>query len=179
MTPSSELEYREIPLKHGYIAKVDAEDYERVRQFNWHAHFDRKGDVVNNIYARRWFRHPETGKSRGEFLHRFVMQVSDRSIQIDHKEHDGLDCRKHMLRMGSQSDNQHNQRLRRDNKTGYKGVTKHRECNRWVSTIVNNGKTVYLGLHKTPEIAAKTYDVKAIELFGEFCHLNFPRSDYD
>jgi len=39
-------------------------------------------------------------------------------------------------------------------------------------------KTYHLGTDKKAEEAARAYDRKAIELFGEFAFLNFPHSDY-
>lgn len=37
-----------------------------------------------------------------------------------------------------------------------------------------NGKTIYLGSYNTSEEAARVYDTKAKELFGDFALLNFP-----
>jgi len=44
----------------------------------------------------------------------------------------------------------------------------------WEARISFNTKKIYLGSYKTKEEAARAYDKKAIELFGEFAQLNFP-----
>lgn len=63
--------------------------------------------------------------------------------------------------------------LRRDNKSGYLGVYL-RECQRWQCLITFNRKTIYLGSFATPEEAARAYDAKARELYGDKARLNFP-----
>lgn len=48
----------------------------------------------------------------------------------------------------------------------FKGVTK---CGRkYHARISRQGKSIYLGLHDTPELAGAAYAAKAQELFGEF-----------
>lgn len=37
-------------------------------------------------------------------------------------------------------------------------------------------KQIYIGRYSDPEDAARAYDAKAIELFGEFARLNFDRA---
>jgi hypothetical protein len=56
--------------------------------------------------------------------------------------------------------------------SGFRGVTKHK--NKWTASIFVNGKNNYLGLFSTPEEAARAYDRKAYELFGDAAPLNFP-----
>ena len=66
----------------------------------------------------------------------------------------------------------------KNNTLGYKGIYKNGE-NGWAASINYMGVRYRLGTHRTPEQAARAYDRKAIELFGDFARTNFPRSDYD
>lgn len=58
-------------------------------------------------------------------------------------------------------------------KSGRKGVI-HQSKNSFRARIRINGRDVFLGSYKTADEAAKAYDKKAIEIFGEFAKLNFP-----
>lgn len=54
----------------------------------------------------------------------------------------------------------------------YKGV--HQTKNKkWTASITKNYKTYRLGTFETEEQAAKAYDLKSIELNGEYANLNF------
>lgn len=66
------------------------------------------------------------------------------------------------------------------NKSSSKYVGVCVQNNRYLSQIVLNNKTFYLGMYKVESDAAKVYDIKALELFGHDCILNFPelRNDY-
>jgi hypothetical protein len=76
--------------------------------------------------------------------------------QIDHINGDRSDNRISNLRDVSHSVNQQNvHRPRRDNASGFLGVT--RQKNLWTSQVTVSGKTLHLGLFKTPEEAASAY----------------------
>jgi len=62
---------------------------------------------------------------------------------------------------------------RKINSTGYRGVAKY--YNKWRSQVWE-GKTVLIGTFGTKEQAAKAYDKKAYELYGDKAILNFPES---
>lgn len=68
------------------------------------------------------------------------------------------------------SGNQGNCRKAVDNSSGFKGVQKHGPS--WLARISHNGKRRNLGCYPTPSEAAKAYNRKAIELFGEFANIN-------
>ncbi len=52
----------------------------------------------------------------------------------------------------------------------FKGVRPN--GNRWEARIKKNGKDVYIGYFIDEVWAAKAYNKKAVELFGEFAWLN-------
>ena len=51
----------------------------------------------------------------------------------------------------------------------YKGVWKE---SKWRTGIRHNYKTIHLGSFETEAEAARAYNAKATELFGEFANLN-------
>lgn len=68
-----------------------------------------------------------------------------------------------------------NNKIRRTKtgKSGYKNVVLTKS-NRFESSIVIGGKRVYIGTFDTPKQAAKAYDQKAYEIYGDKAILNFP-----
>lgn len=63
--------------------------------------------------------------------------------------------------------------LRKNTTSGYLGVHL-REYQRWAAQIKFNHQKIYLGSFATPEEAARAYDAKARELYGDKARLNFP-----
>jgi len=78
---------KQIPLTKGYFAQVDDEDFTKVNQFKWYAS---RGKKDPTFYAERGKR--VNGKISIILLHRFVMGLTDPKIQVDHEDHDGLNC---------------------------------------------------------------------------------------
>lgn len=56
----------------------------------------------------------------------------------------------------------------------YVGVTYIKSSQKWQSRISHLGKRIHLGYFETEELAAKAYDIMAIELYGDSAKLNFP-----
>lgn len=88
------------------------------------------------------------------------------SIDVDHKNKIRNDNSWDNLREATFSQNRFNALQRSDNKSGYVGVSIFR--NKFQASIVLSGKRFYLGTFKTAVEAAKTYNEKAKELYGEF-----------
>lgn len=157
-----------IPLTQGKFAKVDDEDYEWLMQFKWQASLER-----GIWYAVSGFSNKEKGSGKLR-MHRLILGLTDRYELGDHIDHDGLNNQRNNLRNSNHSTNAMNKRK----KTGleYKGVciSRIRGHIYYRSFIMINGQSSYLGNFKTAMEAAKTYDKKALELFGEFAKLNFP-----
>jgi hypothetical protein len=103
-------------------------------------------------------------------LHRIFLNITNSKIFIDHKNHNGLDNRMNNLRISTNAQNQWNQRLRKDNTSGFKGVSFFQ--GKWMSLIRFNNKKIFLGLFNDKIEAAIAYNNKAKELFGNFAYTN-------
>ena len=159
--------YRLIPLTRGMVAVVDERDYDWLMQWPWYAN-PNNVDGVTTYYARRDEHGQSNGKKRVVLMHRFIMDASDAAL-VDHRDHDGLNCRRMNLRIATRAQNNQNVRSsRKRNAHGLKGVHYDKERDGWRSKINVDGKTVLLGRHKTKEAAAEAYRVAAIRYFGEF-----------
>lgn len=69
----------------------------------------------------------------------------------------------HLRPVTSKQNLEHVIRLRKDNTSGYLGVT--RQGSRWHARVVHNGEVYLLGNHDTPEEAAEAASLKRLELF--------------
>ncbi len=145
----------------GLFAFVDEQDCERVSQYLW--------GVVSykrTFYARTLI--PGQGRVT---LHRFILGVG-RGVNVDHENHNGLDCRRCNIRPCDQSQNNANRKVVH-NPSGYRGVYWDKRRGYWFSQVMYHRKEIYLGSFATAEEAAHAWDVKARELWGEFARLNF------
>jgi hypothetical protein len=152
--------YRLIPLSRGLFAIVDADDYERLSRYKWHA--CGKGD---NCYAQR----RENGKTIK--MHHEIIDVPAGFV-CDHKNHNRLDNRKCNLRSCTYSQNAQNRRPCANGTSRYKGVSWSRDVRKWRAMIQLNGRLIHIGYYEYEQDAAIAYDDLAIELFGEFACLN-------
>lgn len=75
-------------------------------------------------------------------------------FQVDHKNGVRDDNRWKNLRHVSQSCNRQNQKTNSRNKSGFAGVSRYKETNRWLSQAGINRNKVYLGIHNTALEAA-------------------------
>ena len=152
-----------IPLSQDKVAIVDAEDYDRLNKYKWSFSGHERGS-----YGQR----TESYTRRQIMMHRVIMGAPGHLV-VDHINHNGLDNRKRNLRLCTQEQNIYNSLPRRNCSSKYKGVYLHKRSNRYHAAIGYKGKRFHLGTFKNEVDAAKAYDKKACELFGEFAYLNF------
>ena len=88
--------------------------------------------------------------------------------KIDHMDLDRANNRFANLRPATESQNKANAPLRRDNTSGFKGVSWHSAVNRWAAQIHHNKRHYHLGLFDRPEEAHDAYVAAAERLFGEY-----------
>lgn len=103
-------------------------------------------------------------------LHTLIL-LPKKGFVTDHKNQNKLDNTKSNLRYATRSQNGANHRGFK-NKTGFRGVWPFRGG--FSSQVRTNGICHFVGNFKTATEAARAYDKKALEVYGEFACLNFP-----
>lgn len=152
-----------IRLTRGLVAIVDDVDA-ALAVHRWYAL--RRSDG-RTFYAVRNSTKAGGKKSSTLYLHREIMNAPP-EMQVDHRNGDGLDCRRDNMRLATHQTNQMNVR-----KLGkLKGVRKR--DHRWQAYIKLDQRQRCLGRYDSAEDAARAYDAAAVELFGEFASLNYP-----
>ena len=160
---------RLIPLgRSGKHAIVDAQDFEALTSLAcWH--------VNSQGYARRSFtRAMRCGEVKLPFLmHRIVMGALGEQ-EVDHVNGNRLDNPRCNLRFATYAQNRMNiPKFHGKFASRFKGVTWHKQHQKWYACISINKTSKFLGLFAQEEDAARAYDIAAIEHFGEFARINF------
>lgn len=157
---------RYIALTKGQVASVDDSDYEWLSQWNWQARWHLRREVWRACRSKS-----VKGKDHELAMSRVIMNAPT-GLMVDHINGDTLDNQRHNLRLATNQQNQHNQtRLRRDNTSGYKGVTQLR-TGYYLAQLYLNGVRIRLGIRAQKLDAAILYNEGALLHFGEFAALN-------
>lgn len=145
--------------------QIDEEDHPLFKSRNWQ-------------WTGRGYKHlkgyPWGGPVKdSQYLHRMIVGAQKGDV-VDHINGDVCDNRKINLRICTTQQNRMNEGKREGKSSKYKGVYFNKSRNKYVASIKLNGKYHYLGLFLIERCAAKSYDLAAKKLFGEFARLNFP-----
>lgn len=157
---------KKIKLTRGKYALVDDEDFDWLNQWKWNARFKRSS---GKFYASRTSKVSEriNGKIKCLQMHRMVMKCPD-DLVVDHIFGRTLDNRKCKLRICTVQQNNLNQKKRKNNTSGFTGVTWHKQHNRWAAAALFSGKRYWLGLFTNKKEAAKVWREFAKEHHKEF-----------
>lgn len=167
-----EIKYKDT-IKQVFI---DDEDFDLINKYHW--------NYVKQGYAQGYKR-PYNKNEKYVFMHRLIMGLErGNPIEIDHRDHNGLNNQRNNLRLGTHKQNCQNTSPQRYTSSAYRGVVKNRHrkmCKdgmhyygtRYIAKIKFNGITKALGSYVDERVAAKIYDKVASLLFGEYANLNF------
>lgn len=146
---------------------IDDEDYPVLSRFKWR--LDSGGYPITHAYS------PNTN-SIPLLIHYFLIPRSEdirlRKLRIIHKDGNLLNCQKDNLKLVDYSISQHRSKRRSNSKNNYRGVSKSNVGNHFYARIIYKSNRIYLGTFETEELAAKAWNSKALELFGEYAYQN-------
>lgn len=155
----------------GRVAIVDDKDYEELSKYTWYAKVK-----SNTVYAKNSKAYKvEKGiwKVKAVFMHRFILNITDSKIEVDHKDSNGLNNQRENLRTATHSQNSANRRKNANAVSKYLGVgtTKIKGKVYYRARLKKNGK-VYHKTRTTEVEAAEAYNELALKYHGEFARLN-------
>lgn len=93
-------------------------------------------------------------------LHRWIMNVTDSKLVVDHANGDHFNNTRENLRVCTQQQNVQNRRS--------KGYTKCKKTGKYNVSINTNKVYTHIGTYNTKEEAQLAYKIKHVEMFGEF-----------
>ena len=137
----------------------DLEDYEKIKDYCWME--DSNGYLVTFV------------NRKAVFMHRFIMDLKDNSLlEVDHIKHKTNDNRKKFLRITSHAKNHRNNKLYKNNSSGFTGVYFDYRDNVWYSRITYDGKVINLCRSKTKDDVIKARKEAEELYFGEHSYHN-------
>lgn len=145
---------------------ADAEDEELLKPHGW---------AWLEVGRETKCRYAYVGGSKDRvYAHRLVMRLPRGRIpEVDHINGDGLDNRRSNLRVVSHALNLANQRPQIGRSSPYKGVSWCKRHQDWEASIKVRGRKIHLGHHRDEIEAALTYDIAALDAWGEYSRPNF------
>lgn len=151
-----------ISLSKGKFSKVDDDDFHKFGQLKWYAKICGKYTYASRVTEKNGIR-------KCFFLHRVILGITDPKINVDHINHDTLDCQKNNMRPCTDSQNGMNRGgLGVNNKSGFRGVHFNKAARKWIAVINVRKESIYLGRFTDKISAKKAYDNASEKYFKEF-----------
>ena len=139
-----------------------------VSEDRWHEVMRYKWSQSNGYFAARF-------GNQSIKIHQFLMNIKVNEsdvIRIDHIDKNPKNNTTDNLRISDNGKNSHNKTKRKGASSKYYGVSWFSRRNMWSAQIARDGNVYRLGEFKDELDAAKAYNKKAIELYGEYANLN-------
>lgn len=143
---------------HGIVkVKIDKEDMEKCSKLTWHYAKNKDSKYIQTRIKGKMIK-----------LHRYIMNMNNSNLVVDHINRNPLDNRKSNLRICSYKENSFNKSIRVDNTSGIPGVSFHKTNKKWRAKIKYNNLTIHLGYFEDINEALINRRVAEEILFGEY-----------
>lgn len=139
-------------VKH---ARVSDEDWHRCMKYKW--------SMTTGGYCQAY------AEGKLSKMHRFIIDAPDDKI-VDHIDNDRLNNARDNLRLCDHRTNNHNKAKKTNATSQYAGVYSSGKA--WIAEIRKDGVRYMLGRFDTELEAARTYNLKATEMYGSHANLN-------
>jgi hypothetical protein len=140
---------------------IDKNEYDKVKYYSW---------CLFNKYIKARF------ENNKKSLHRFIMNVTDPTIYVDHINGNTFDNTKVNLRLSNPKKNSQNRRKRENSTSIYYNVHFYKRTNEWVTRIGHK----YIAQYNNEEYAARRRDIYIIDNMPESHYkMNFEWTDED
>lgn len=179
---------RDASSRGAYPFAMNWNEYFDYRDGNLFHSADRPISHFKNEHGRRMWRTRYAGKIAGSIggagylqaracrrlhlVHRIIYEMHNGPIpegmQIDHINGIRSDNRVDNLRLATGAENSRNQKLSKDNTSGFKGVSWHSTSGKWAAQIRINGKNKHLGLFSTAQEGHIAYCAASSKYYGEY-----------
>lgn len=145
-------------LSNGHQFTIDSKYYNKVLRHQW---------CINSggyFFTRI--------KGRSISLHRYITNVKDEKLLIDHMNRKKSDNRISNLRIANKSENAFNSDPRKGCVSKFKGVSWCKRDKKWQAEIGYNYCRIFLGRYEYEEDAASAYNFAAFLLVPQFAVFN-------
>lgn len=140
----------------------DTADLDLIKQYRW--------SIISTGYAG--YVTKVDGKSTTIYLHRYIMDATERNQWVDHINGDIYNNRRINLRLVKPCQNCWNRGLSVANTSGCTGIYYYKDRDQWGASINYNNTRKYLGFFKDKEDAIAARKAAEKEYYGEFTRLD-------
>jgi len=165
-----------ITRKNGdqYEVIFDIEDYDKVSKYHykWFLVWDNRSKSFF-VRATKYLNDKSKKPNEAVFLHRYILDIEDSEIEVDHINHDTLNNRRYNLRVSQRIENSKNRETRNsNNKTGYRNVFWSKDENKYIVQLQINKKNKRLGSFKDVDEAGLFAERMRQKYYKEFAGEN-------